>query len=94
MKRTHVLENLAGHLHPVALSLNADLTVPRQYLDSQGVANLSQMLVSTTENCQLLGMSLKIDRNFWHASPRADHGEPRASATLRVAPWIPPDQTA
>jgi hypothetical protein len=94
MKSAHALENLAGHLDAAAFPFNADLTMPRQHLDPQGIANLPQVLVSTTENSQLLGMSIEIDRDFWHASPRADHGEPRASATLIVAPWTPPDQTA
>jgi len=63
--------------------------MPRQHLDPEGIANLPQVLVSTTENSQLLGMSFQTDRDFWHASPLADHGVPKASATLMSLPFDP-----
>ena len=94
MKRAQALENLPGHFDAVAFPFDADLTMPRQHLDPQGIANLPQVLVSTTENSQFLGMSLQTDRDFWHASPLADPGEPKASATLIRCPLTPPDQTA
>src|SRR5271157_44955 len=85
MKSAHALENLAGHLDAAAFPFNADLTMPRQHLDPKGIANLPQVLVSTTENSQFLGMSIQTDRDFWHASPLGDPGESKASATLIVA---------
>jgi len=86
MKRAHALENLARHLDAVAFPFHANLAMPRQHLDTQGIANLPQMLVSTAENSELFGVSIQIDRDFRHAPPLADPGEPQASATLIVAP--------
>jgi len=63
--------------------------MPRQHLDPEGIANLPQVLISTTENSQFLGMSFQTDRDFWHASPLADHGAPKASATLMPLPFDP-----
>ena len=61
-------------LDAFVFTFDADLTVPRQHLHSERIANLPQVLVSTTENCQLLGVSVQVNRGFWHASPRNDPG--------------------
>jgi hypothetical protein len=85
MQCAHALENLPGYLNAVAFAFNSNLTMPCQDFDPEGIANLPQVLVSTTENRQFLGMSIQTDRDFRHASPRADPGEPKPSATQIVA---------
>ena len=46
--------------------------MPGENLHSDRVANLPEILVSTTEDGQLLGMTFQTDGDFRHASPFAD----------------------
>ena len=72
--RPQTLEDPPRLLDPIGVAFDPDLAMPGEDLDSDRVANLPEILVTTTEDSQLLGVTLQTDCDFRHASPFADPG--------------------
>ena len=79
--RPQRLEDLPRLLDAFAFALDANLAMPGQNLDAQRIADLPEVLVSASENRQLLGMSLQNDGRFRHALPLASQD----AASVRTA---------
>ena len=69
MPALEFLEDLAGHLDPAGLPLDADLAVAGDHLHAEGVADLAEELVAAAEDGQLLVVAVERDRDFRHALP-------------------------
>ena len=69
MPALELFEDLAGLLDPTGVPLDADLAMPGDDLDPEGVADLTEELVPAAEDRKLLVVVVERDRDFGHALP-------------------------
>jgi hypothetical protein len=64
---SQLLKDLPRLRHAVGLAFDTHLAMTGQYFDTERVAHLSKVLVSTAENGELFVLTVETDHGFRHA---------------------------